>query len=360
MREIFAALAVLLPLSLDPSGFSDPEKKESVEKALAALSLNAGYLEEHGGERGVGFRYLAGNLKRDAQEAQRRFSAGQPAESAFFVQQLTENCLSCHARLPGGDAPMGARLFKRMDLSHLSPPDRARLQAATRQFSASLDTWELVFRMPDVSPAQMEMMGWLADYLTVAIRVNGDVERALATLRQLALRNDVPQWVGEDLRVWISALETIQARDLQGRDGDTLARARALIAEGEKVREYPADHTGLVHDLVASGLLHRFTESHPDPGGSETMAEAYYLLGSTESRIDRSYWFDPADFYLETSIRMAPGAPFAPQAYKELEERTIRSHTGTSGTHMPEDERTRLDALATLVNEAQEAKPQAP
>jgi hypothetical protein len=356
MREIFSALAILLPLSLDPNGFRDVEQKPALEEALQSLAKNAGALEAHGGERGAGFQYLAGNLARDAEEAQRRFAAGETAESAFFVQQLTENCLACHARLPSGDAPLGQQLFTRMDLDGLAPPDRARLLAATRQFSAALDTWEILFRMPDVSPAQMEMMGWLADYLTVAIRVNGDFDRALGTLRLLALRNDVPEWVGHDVRVWIDTLEAIRVRGLEKVDGTSLDAARKLIAQGEKVREHPADHTGMVHDLVASGILHRYTESHPYQRGGADLAEAYFLLGSAESRIDRSYWFDPADFYLETSIRMAPGGPFARQAYSELESRTVRSYSGTSGTHLPDDERSRLDELSTLIRAA-ESKP---
>jgi hypothetical protein len=332
MRAIMAMLAYVLPLSMDPSRFANPEDSAAVGSALRSMAERADELETHGVERGPGFRHLAEILARDVREADRRFRDGRIEESAFLVQQLTENCLACHARL----------------LEGLTLPERARLQMATRQFSASLDTWEKIFASPGTTPAQLDRMGYLGDYLTLCIRITGDPQRALATLRRLAKRPDTSDWVARDLAAWIDTLEELQTRGLETGDGSGLETARELLNEGDRVRERPADKTGLVYDLVASSLLYRYTESRP--WGGHHVAEAYYLLGVAESRIDRSYWISQSEFYLETAIRMAPDAPFARQAYDHLKKMTLEGYTGSSGVHLPDDVREKLEALQKLID----------
>jgi len=349
MRAIMAILAYVLPRSMDPSRFADPEDSQAIGSALHSMAERADDLETHGVERGSGFRHLAEVLARDVREADRRFRDGRIEESAFLVQQLTENCLACHARLPStSDTTMGQRLVEEMDLEGLTLPERARLQMATRQFSASLDTWEKIFASPNTTPAQLDRMGYLGDYLTLCIRVTGDPQRALATLRRLATRPDTSDWVAKDLAAWIDTLEELQTRGLETGDGSGLETARELLNEGDRVRERPADKTGLVYDLVASSLLYRYTESRP--WGGHHVAEAYYLLGVAESRIDRSYWISQSEFYLETAIRMAPDAPFARQAYDHLEKMTLQGYTGSSGVHLPDDVREKLEALEKLID----------
>ena len=98
---------------------------------------------------------------------------------------------------------------------------------------------------------------------------------------------------------------------------------------------------------MASGILYRFVNENPEP--SPEVAEAYYLLGVSEARIRRSFWVSESEFYLETAIRMAPRAPFAPLAYALLEEETLAGYSGSSGVHLPADVLGNLEELRSLV-----------
>jgi hypothetical protein len=356
MREILGVIAFALPRSLDPARFGAPDKRAETLDSLLVLARDAEQIEAHGAERGEGFRHLSRALAQDAREVARRYEDGRFDESGFLLQRLTENCMACHSRLYSDrDSPLGKHLVEQMELTGLSGSELARLQTATRQFEAALETWEGLFKNPDVTPAQMDLMGWLADYLTVCVRVRGDESRALETLRALAAREDVPDWLERDLGAWIRALESLRVPTETGPDGSALARARTLIVQAEKLREVPADHTGLVHDLVASSLLHRYTEERLRRGSD--VAEAYYWLGVAESRIDRSYWLSQADLYLETAIRMAPAEPFAKDALELLRARTVAGYTGSAGTHLPSDVQAKLDELAALVAARPEREP---
>ena len=126
-----------------------------------------------------------------------------------------------------------------------------------------------------------------------------------------------------------------------------------MIAVAQDRARFPDERDALVYDLAASGELHRFADA--TPAGPEA-ALAYFRLGEIESRVGRSFWLSQTEAYLETAIRMAPGAPFAPQALAQLQEFLVSGYTGSGGRHVPADVLARLAELRGLV----EAAPTAP
>jgi hypothetical protein len=162
-------------------------------------------------------------------------------------------------------------------------------------------------------------------------------------LATLAGRPDVPRYLAAYLQSWQGALGTLARRDPAP---DPVTEARALLGEARRASRYPADRRALVYGIAASGVLHRLASERPEP--SPALAEAYYLLGLAEP-IFRGPGLSEAEFYLETSIRMAPAAPFAPDAYAVLEEQVLRDYEGSGGSHVPPEARQRLDALRDLV-----------
>ena len=78
------------------------------------------------------------------------------------------------------------------------------------------------------------------------------------------------------------------------------------------------------------------------------MSEIYYLLGSSELFIGGSSWLSPAEAYLEKAIRVAPKQKFAQKAYQLYEENIYMGYTGSSGTHIPDDVKSKLLELRKL------------
>jgi hypothetical protein len=353
MNEIFAALASVLPDSLDERRFADPARRSAIAASLATLARNADRLQSHAGARDATFAHLSESLARDAREVHRRFEEGHLPEARFLLREMTENCVACHSRIPSERvSDLGKKLFDNAEVSNLPPESRARLQVATRQFDAALDTYEKLFLAADAPLASLDLDGHFTDYLLVAIRVKDDPTRPRATLAVLVVRPDVPHYLRQDFRAWIRALDDLVARP---RSGSELEQARALIQAGNAAVEFPSEQTALVQYLAASALLHRYVSSRAHQG--EDVAEAYYLLGLTESRTNPFYWLSETEFFLETSIRLAPRAPFAERAYALLEEHTIQGYSGSSGVNVPEDVQQRLDELRSLLEQEKSKGP---
>jgi hypothetical protein len=327
MGDLVEALRVALPLSLDPEAFASEANRARLEAALRRLRDGATALSDHAQGKDVGFVHLAGALARDAHEIQARYAAGRTEEARFLLGELANDCVSCHSRLPyKKSSELGRSLWNAVDAAALPLDERVRLQVATRQFDLALQSYESLFAGRELTPAQLDLGGYLSDYLAITIRVRGKLARAARQLESFRKRPDMPAYLADLLETWTRALTAL---DVPTPPGQEVERARQVLAEASQLRRFPADRAGLVHDLVASGLLHRAVSAAGPP--SAATSEAYYLLGVTELRIGTSAWLTEPEAYLEVAIRAAPGSAPARRAYVVLEESTLLGYTGSGG-----------------------------
>lgn len=340
MGRIYQSLRVALPETVGEEPFSDPARRSEIAAALDLLEENAGLLESHSEQDDV-TRHLARSIARDAREVRDAFANGRYARSGFLLQQISEHCVNCHARLPDeAERPLARSFVDDTELSKLSAEQRATLQIATRRFDDALDTLEGILASPE-SPALM--LGPLIDYLVVSIRVRGDFERPLPTLHRFALREDLWEKLRKDVEFWLESLPALRQR---AAGEPRLETARAIFQEANGAGRLPGDHRAVAHYVVASSILERLLESRTERDADT--AEAYYTLGLIEAWIGRNYWVSSAPFLLESAVRVAPGAPFAARAYEILEEELVLSYQGVAD-ELPAADQARLDELRALL-----------
>jgi len=347
MHAVYEAITHLLPLAMSEEAWADPSHAKAITQWLEILESRTGALEAHADKRDPGFRHLSRSLSADVAEIRARRDLGRLEESRFFMIQTTSTCVACHSRLPSDRSfPLGEHLMEKVDTKSLSAHERIQIQVATRQFARALDEWERLFRDPNVSPSLIDLDGYLLDYLTIAIRVERQLERVRKTLRLFAKREDTPIYLKRHVEGWIRTLERIEPAL---KDPNRLARARALVTGSEGRFGGPLGREGTIIDLVASSILLQLID---EAKASEIeQAEAFYLLGVAESRSVDSYWVPQAEFHLEVAIRMAPSAAFAEDAYAALEEYVVLGYGGTSGQALPADVWARLQELRKILDE---------
>lgn len=344
MQGIFGALHRAFIVSLDSEQYAAPANRPAVTTALEALAANAEQLETHGQGLSHSYDFLRESLASDAREAARRYKAGEYESSRFVLHQVTENCFSCHSRLPATRKfDLGANFFRESKLDELPLESQVKLAVATRQFDRALAICEKIFRSSDLPATEIELMGAFEDYLKILIRVESDYGRATSALEQFSKRPDVPEYLQKLVEAWVESLRVL-GREKPPRD--SFERAKQLIKKGQMQNRFPADRRGLVYFVTASGLLHAYISENDDKGAA--LAEPYYLLGVAESYIGNSFWISETEFFLETAIRLAPGSPASKQAYAFLEDFTIREFTGSSGEDLPEDVQATLKTLRAI------------
>jgi hypothetical protein len=349
MDSIFAPLSRVLPKSLSDSDFLAPAVRPAIQADLDALAENAKALVQHGRSQPRGFEYVARSLARDAANVRRWYARGYFEEARFTLQNLTENCVACHSALASKTTFTAAdAFFKDVRIEQLPPLEQAHLQVMSRQYPAAMTTYEAYFGDPKVEPEHAVASAAFIDYLQVAIGPARQAPRALGFLEKMRDRTVPGMAARRSLDTWTAALRGNIAVKVEG--PKALRKAKELIKTAQATMEFPGDKAGLMHFVLAEALLNDFIFARGVDRGVDA-AEAYYCLGITESLLENAFWLTKADFYLESAVRLAPAAPFAPRAYAMLEQNLILGYTGSAGTHLPDDVAALLQELKQLLAE---------
>lgn len=345
MRGIFNAITTAYQYSLDPDMFENPVHHDEIQTALNTLAENTGKLEGHGGGLDVSFDYMRRSLANDAREAAYRFEKGNYIGSRFTLQMMTENCVTCHTKLPAArEFDLGARFVEKIDLKRLPPVARVNLEITTRQFETARSTWEEVFADPKMTPETLDLYGAFASYLRINIGALDDIKRPIATFKKFNERDDMPASLKDLVSTWIQSLDDLS---LDAAQGTELARARTLIGDARNDREFKRDRVGLVNYIAAASLLHRFLSMAP--GDDVEVSEAFFLLAVAESKVSRSYWVSESEYLLARSIRRAPKSAVAKEAYDFLEAYTLSAHHVKLARQAPPEVAASLEELHNLI-----------
>lgn len=352
MQQVFVQVAEVLPLSFDDAAFRSPSNKTAIKDALNALKTHAQDLEKHTRGKDRSLAYVARSFKEDARNLSRYFDKGAYEEAQFTLHNMTDNCITCHSSLPESHkVPPAEAFFKAVKIEALHPVERAHFYVMSRQFDQALATYEDYFTKT-VPPSSYAGLGSFADYLKVSAQVKSDLARPRRMLEAALSRSELKAPAREQLQKWVFAIDGLQKE--RALEQTSLTHARRILDEGKRLMEFPRDRDGLIHYLVASAILQRYVHEHQSHGID--VAEAYYMLGITEPLLSQSFWVSRSDFYLETAIRFAPAATFAPKAYRLLEESYTVGFSGSSGTHIPDDVQALLSELHELIVQAQGSK----
>jgi len=210
MRGVFLTLTEVYKYSLDPTAFEDPLNEDRIRTSLKALVANASELEAHGGGLDSSFDYLRRSLARDASDALERFDQRQYVGARFLLTKLTENCVTCHSKLPQKHGyELGAKFLLEAGVKDLPPIARVDLEIATRQFKTALKTYEQIFADPKEKPQTLSLVGAFEEYLRLCIGVLGEEDRAVKTLTKFKQRDDVPSNMVALCTAWIADLQSL-------------------------------------------------------------------------------------------------------------------------------------------------------
>jgi len=349
MQQIIGPLSRVLPLSFDDQSFEASKNRAAISKDLKQLMEGAAHLEDHARRKDKAFDYIAKSLRNDARHAYRRYERGDFEEAKFAVHNMTENCIACHESLPETHkVPPATGFFSALKIDSLHPLEKAHFYVVSRQFDDAMKTYEDYFTSGTVPLNSIGLLGSFTDYLKIATNAKGDLERPKKLVEKILARPDLPGHVKNQMTNWLQAIEQLESEKALTKSD--IATAQKVLTQGREIMEFPRDRNGTVHYVTAAAILNRYIHDHPE--STPEVAEAYYLLGTTESLLSHSYWISREEFDFETAIRLAPAAPFAEKAYTLLEESYTVGFSGSSGTHIPPDIKSLLAELRKLIDNA--------
>ena len=318
MRDVYDAIAYLLPLSVRNSETDTPWDRELIDAKLAVLNSASQALVEHAKGQDTEFTLLARSFDRLVGDISASFREEWPDYAYYSLMELTDHCVACHSRLPSESQQLfGERLVARMQIEDIEPENRALLLVATRQFDTALVLLEQRLLDPALDPVEAEYRGIIVRYLRVALSTATDLERVGDFIDDYAARDDLPYYLKRRLAHWRSAL-TRHAGSLSGEPN--LERARQVFGHATKLTLAPGNRIRAVEDFIAARLMRTYLVAHPDIDPA-VRAELYFKLAIVSLRTSEP---EPAvpemEMLLTAAIEADPSGPLAKEAYAMLEE----------------------------------------
>lgn len=335
MHGAFDALTTLVWLTSSATP-PKPTQRELISKELARLESVPHVFDAPGPAQEPGAAAVASLFSRYAATTRQLVDAGDLETVGHRVRTMSGLCFACHSRervpLDFKDAE------QRFQGLSLSPLERGRVLAATRQFDDALAAWAPVL---SGSNTDLDYARALEDSLTILVRVKGDAPATAALLGGALARDGLPAVTRTALEAWRREVQAWQAEKFDA----AKASSDVLLAKAEKLAQQGSDVALLRAAAYASQAL-SMRPRHARRG------EALWVLAQSAERVRSPLLWDLDLLYLEACVRENPKTPLARRCVGRLGERLTLGFTGSSGTNIPPDEQARLDELRGLANGA--------
>jgi len=346
------SLTRLLEIGFDKTIDESSKSRDDLIHEANKLLGSASFVEDHVGES----RHLGGKmgmaLAEELELVRRAAESEFPSSVTMHVSSVVDRCVACHARLPATEPAREAALFRVPDNVKDNLTIAPKYFAAVRQFDKALDYLENAIREAGNDLELADYAGLLDDYMWIAVRSSGQIDRAGAFLEELQQTVTSPFYLVRLLSSWRNDLDKYDVL-IENADGsaEDYEFAMELIDVGRHKLKVPFGRESLVVDLVAAHLLRRRLDD-PQPKKNDELAEVYFQLGLIEARtIGPDVNSPQMEFLLEACIRTDPSGPRAPDALAVLEE--FGMYVSREGDRNLDDYRltiVRFDELRKLIN----------
>lgn len=347
MQNLAQDVKTLLPFLYDRDAFHDPKNRETIRKSLKQFSQAANHIKPEAGKKFIGdnlfLEHSLGSLSADLNRAVQSFDSGQYEYSRSVAKSSLNYCFQCHSvTQAGGAAPWDVDKLQSLNLA---PLEKADLLVATRKYDKALTYMESQLNSPEfIKNYAFDFQSLLRRYMALIIRVENAPNRALTELNKILDRGDTPHYIAEQADGWRQSLKAWgkEKKPVVSSPKALFDQVEKRFKKAEGIQHFEKDHAGDVEYLRATAQLHegmKILKTNADK------AHALYLLGRAYEVLDELGSWNLHETYYEACIETDPKSPMAKRCYSRLEASLYMGYSGSSGTHLPNEERERLKRL---------------
>jgi len=347
MQNMAEDVKRLLPYLYSREEFRNPANRERILHYLKDFARTARHVQPEMGKKILGDDLLVesalSSLSEDLNRAVRSFDAGQVEYSRSVAKASLGYCFQCHSVTHEGAS--AAWDLNQLQAVTLAPVEKADLLVAARKYDQALDHMEKLLDSSDFFRNHaFDFESILRRYLAVVIRVEKNPQRAVRELDKISRSPETPQYIQEQIEGWQKSFANWE------REKPLLAKTpRALFEQVEgrfkkaaSLQHFEKDHAGDVEYLRATEQLHQGLKILKAPADK---AHALFLLGRAYEVLDELGSWNLHETYYEACIHKDPKSPFAKRCLGRLEASLYMGYSGSSGTHLPPEEKERLKVL---------------
>jgi len=351
MQTLAQDVKKLLPYLYDSHAYGDAKNRPEVMNLLTEFSKAAHRIQPATGRAVLGddllVEYSLENLEQDLKRATQSYSAGQFEYSRSVAKSSLSHCFRCHSVAhPGGSAPWDLETVQSLKLA---PLEKADLLVATRKTDQALAFMEQQLNSAEFQAQYaFDFESLLRRYLALIIRVEKSPDRALKELNKILAQNTTPHYIADQATGWRQSLQSWSKEKASPAHSpaELFAQADRRFKRAETLQRYQKDHAGDVEYLRATALLHGGLKDLKSP---KDAARALYLLGKAYEVLDELGSWNLHESYYEACLLRDPKSETAKRCFNRLEASLYMGYSGSSGVHLPNEEKDRLRRLKEML-----------
>ena len=344
MQRLQKILSSLLTKTNSDSQFQEPANQKEMENELKELGELAHHLSQ-----GIPFSnsdpiytFLPSHIEDEVSGAYPAFRSGNRAYARYSIHAITGLCIACHTMEGSGAALVETTSPVNLPLK---PLELAQFYVASRQFELAEGIYSQILQGAGTGTEDLDEA--IRQSLAIAVRVKDDPKLALDFVEKILRSPQVPEFIKLNAIEWRKSVQSwMAAKRVASENPDAMFReSEKLIESAQKQQKYFMDRSADIQFLRASALLHRLLKK---PLPNHLMSEAYYLEGVCYDVLNSFYFDSLNNFYFESCIKNWPASKIAEKCYRRLEQNIYFGYTGSSGTHIPEAMRIKLNDLKAM------------
>ncbi len=351
MQNLAEDVKRLLPYLYNREAYRDPMNRAKIAASLKEFAATAEHVKPEMGQKILGDDLLVqsalSSLSEDLNRAVRSFNSGQFEYSRSVAKASLSYCFQCHSVThPSTTARWD---LDQLQTIKLPPVERADLLVAIRKYDKALEFMEEQLQSKDIFKTHaFDYESLLRRYLALVIRVENNPKRARLQLEKILKNGEVPHYIVEQVEGWMKSIDSWGAEPVvvikSPKQLFELVDRRFKKASG--IQHFEKDHAGDVEYLRITEDLHQGLKVLKT---ADDQARALFLLGRAYEVLDDLGAWNLHESYYEACIQKVPQAPLAKSCYNRLEASLYLGYSGSSGTHLPFEERERLKRLRNKV-----------
>ncbi|MGE0764347.1 MAG: hypothetical protein AB7N80_13785 [Bdellovibrionales bacterium] len=352
MQDMAVEVRELIPFLYNPKAFQDPVNAARIKADLQKFAAKAHEITPAMGESYFGQdpmeSYSLEGMRADLSRAADAFDQGRLEFARGAAKAATTHCFRCHSvTKEGSRAAWDLSKFSNLELA---PTEKVDLIVAIRRYDEAAKYLEtLISDDKYVQNYPFEFENLLRKYMSLMIRVENSPERPLRELDRVLKIKNVPVYVLEQARAWRTSLQEwkqdVGRKNVRKIKNDLLQQAGDRVRRGTQQQQFAKDHAGDIEFLRATRMLHDYLRTQPPVS---KRAEAYLLLGQAYEVLDELGYWNLHEVYYESCIKAAPKTAVATKCFGRFEASIYLGFSGSSGVHIPAQERERLKQLKEM------------
>lgn len=351
MQKISQEVQSVVPLLASEVAFTDKANEKKISQTLDNLEKIFVELKKHPEVSSTGFSINRQTMVEQIRESARLFKGPRKGFARHKLNSALGLCISCHQQQP---KTCQLKMINEADPTHqkIDSFEKAEFLFSTRDYDDSLKFYDSYIRNFKNSEADVgKLQDALNRKLSYYTRVNCSFENGIKSFKEDLKNPELPTSIKEQIQSWEK--ELAKDKPWEQFSGQTASekQMRVFLDKFVKPANRDAPIIGLfsyleVNDLIISGILYEFLNSHPT---SSLVPELLYWLAKLDKRLNFNIFYSLGDLYLHECMEKHTKSPFAKKCYRQYEDDLLFSYTGSSGTELPPEVKAELKVLKKKV-----------